>query len=119
MKKIIKWLEENGIEYSVNKYGNPYYFNDGFSVDGIQISLYYNDTECENKDKLLINYMKRKRKYSLTLYNIFGVGFTYIIMTALDAEQLKQHEKAVHDAAEKFWKEEHERRMAQKTSTNV
>ena len=41
MKKIIAWLEENGIEYSVNKYGNPQYFNDGFSVDGIHIAFYF------------------------------------------------------------------------------
>ena len=43
VKKIIVWLEENGIEYSANKYGNQYYFNDGFSVDGIQIFIYYTD----------------------------------------------------------------------------
>lgn len=41
MKKIIEFLEENGIEYSANKYGNPNYFNDGFAVDGIQIAFYF------------------------------------------------------------------------------
>lgn len=42
---------------------------------------------------------------------LFGSGYTYRIMTVFDAIQLDQHEKAVNEETEKFWKEEHERRM--------
>ncbi|MCI8795358.1 MAG: hypothetical protein HFG89_00690 [Dorea sp.] len=111
MKKIIAWLEENGIEYSVNKYGNPQYFNDGFSVDGIHIAFYFDGigNKPEN-EKLLTDYMKRKKSYSCQRSR-FGAGYTYRIMRVFDAARLEKHEKAVADAAEKFWKEEHARRM--------
>lgn len=45
MQKIEKWLEENGIEYKKGKYGNPYYFNDGFGVDGLQITFFGMESE--------------------------------------------------------------------------
>lgn len=37
MKKIIEFLKENGIEYKIVSLGNPYYYNDGFTVQGITI----------------------------------------------------------------------------------
>lgn len=40
MKNIEKWLMENGLEYSRNQYGNSTYFNDGFSVSGLQVAFY-------------------------------------------------------------------------------
>ena len=43
MKNIEKWLQENGIEYIKCKYGSPYYFNDGFQVDGLRISFYFDE----------------------------------------------------------------------------
>lgn len=114
MKKIIAWLEENKMEYSVNKYGNPHYFNDGFSVEGIQISFYFdgigNKTENE---KLLTDYMKRKKSYSCQRSR-FGAGHTYRIMRVFDAARLEKHEKAVANAVEKFWQEEHARRTQEK-----
>ena len=32
MKNIIEFLKKNGIDYKKVAYGNPYYYNDGFSV---------------------------------------------------------------------------------------
>lgn len=111
MKKIITWLEESEIEYSVNKYGNPYYFNDGFSVDGIQVSFYFDGIgNAWEKEKLLLDFMKRKKSY-VCEGSRFGAGYTYRIMTVFDAARLEQHEKAVMDATEKYWEEEHEKRM--------
>jgi len=111
MKKIIAWLEENGIEYKLCQYGNPYYFNDGFSVKGIQVSFYFDGIGNElKKERLLLDYMKRKKSY-VCQRTWFGAGYTYRILATLDALRLKQHEKAVTEAVEKFWQEEHERRM--------
>lgn len=116
MKKIITWLEENRVEYTVNKFGNPHYFNDGFSVDGIQIAFYFDGIgNMPEKEAALLKFMKHKKAYVCQRFR-FGAGYTYRIMTAFDAERLEQHEKAVHDAVEKFWQEEHERRMAKELS---
>lgn len=41
MKNIEKLLIENSIECEKQKYGNPYYFSDGFQVDGLQIAFYF------------------------------------------------------------------------------
>lgn len=110
MKKVIAWLEENKIEYSVNKYGNPYYFNDGFSVDGIRVAFYFDGIgNSPEKKRMLLNFMKRKKAYTCQ-ESRFGAGYTYRIMTAFDSARLERHEKAVADAVEKFWEEEHERR---------
>lgn len=110
MKKIIEFLNENGIEYSANKYGNPYYFNDGFSVEGIQIAFYFDGIgNTPEKKKLLIDFMKRKKAY-ICRESRFGAGYTYRIMTVFDETRLNQHEKAIADAVEKFWEEEHKRR---------
>lgn len=116
MKKIIAWLEENGIEYSLDKFGNPYYFNDGFSVDGIQIAFYFDGIgNALEKEKPLADFMKRKKAY-ICKESRFGAGHTYRIMTVFDAARLEQHEKAVADAVEKFWEEEHTRRIQKEKS---
>lgn len=111
MKKIEQWLKDNGFEYSVNRYGNPYYFNDGFYVTGIQVSFYFdsigNDFEKRHE---LERFMKRKRAYELFSFH-FGAGVTYRIMTVFDAVRLEKHEKEIQDAAEAFWKAEHARRI--------
>ena len=114
MKKIIAWLKENKIEYSINKYGNPHYFNDGFSVDGIQIAFYFDGVgNKQENEKLLLDCMKRKKSYNCQRSR-FGAGYSYRIMRVFDAVRLEKHEKAVADAVEKFWKEEHVRRTQEK-----
>mgnify|MGYP001100693455 FL=1 len=117
MKKIIAWLETNKIEYSVNKYGNPQYFNDGFSVDGIKVTFYSDGIgNAPEKKRLLLDYMRRKKLY-VCQESYFGAGYTYRIMAIADADRLEHHEKSITDAVEKFWKEEHNRRIqADKTA---
>lgn len=111
MKNIEKWLNENGIQYKKPKYGNPYYFNDGFQVDGLQIAFYFdsigNDRE---KRRALEKFMSRKRAY-VCQPRRFGAGYTYTIMTVFDATRLEAHEKAVSESVEKIWEEEHARRL--------
>ncbi len=41
MKKIIEFLKKNGIEYRTVSLGNPYYYNDGFTVQGITVRFDY------------------------------------------------------------------------------
>ena len=54
--------------------------------------------------------MKRKKSYTCQ-ESRFGAGYTYRIMTVFDATRLEQHEKTIADAVEKFWQEEHARRV--------
>lgn len=56
--------------------------------------------------------MRRKKSYVCQEHR-FEAGYTYGIMTVFDEARLNQHEKAVADAAEKFWEEEHKRRMSE------
>lgn len=111
MKKIEKWLKENGFEYRKCKYGNPYYFNDGFYVEGISVSFYFDSIENDfEKRHELEKFMRRKRAY--TCYpSRFGFGVTYLIMTVFDYTRLEKHEREIQDAVEAFWQAEHARRI--------
>lgn len=115
MKNIEKWLNENGIEYSRKKYGNPYYFNDGFGVDGLQIAFYFDGVGNDPKKRPeLEKFMTRKKAYVCRV-DRFGAGYSCRIMTVFDAARLEKHEKAVAGAVEAFWQSEHARRiLAQK-----
>lgn len=114
-EKIEKWLEENGIKYTINQYGNPYYFDDGFSVSGIAIAFYFDDIGNNLEDrKKLENYMSRKKSYKC-ICERFGSGYSYRIMTVFDATRLEDHENKVKAAVDEFWKKEHARRT-QKTA---
>lgn len=110
MKKIEKWLTENGLEYSRNQYGNSTYFNDGFNVPGLRIT-FYTDRIGNDRRKAaeLERYMARRKAY-ICRRELFGAGISYRIMTAFDAARLAEHEKRVADAAEAFWQAEHARR---------
>lgn len=111
MKKIIEFLKQSGMEYSVNKYGNPYYFSDNFSVDGIQVSFYFDGIgNSKSQEKVLIDFMKHKKTYEMKCER-FGAGYTYRIMTVFDSARLEKHENAIKEAHERFWQEEHARRM--------
>lgn len=110
MKKIEKWLNENRIYYNVKNYGNPYYFNDGFSVSGISVTFHFDDIENAWEDrKKLEKYMVRKKAYKC-ICERFGDGYSYRIMTVIDAIRLDEHEKKIQEAVGKFWEEEHTRR---------
>lgn len=111
MINIKNWLEENGLEYSQNQYGNSTYFNDGFSVPGLSVA-FYSDGIGNNRSKAteLERYMSHRKAYICRLER-FGAGYTYRIMTTFDAARLAEHEKRVADASEAFWQAEHARRI--------
>lgn len=111
MGKIEKWLRENGLEFESQKYGNPYYFNDGFQVPGLQIAFYFDGIgNAWEKQLELEKFMGRKKAY-ICKRDRFGAGVSYRIMTVFDAARLKEHENTVSEAVEKFWQKEHARRM--------
>lgn len=114
MKNIEKWLHENGIEYRRENYGNPYYFNDGFSVEGLQIAFYFDSVgNAWEKQNDLEKFMKRKKAYTC-IRSRFGAGYTYCIMTVFNARRLAEHEKSIQEAVERFWQDEHARRIQAK-----
>lgn len=63
MKKIIEFLEKNGIEYKLVTCGNPYYYNDGFTVPAISIRFDYESIDCS-----CIPEMQKKESF-LSLWN--------------------------------------------------
>ena len=111
MKKIIDFLSKNGMNFTEVKYGNPYYFNDGFSVDGVKITFdYYLDPEASRKMAHLEKFMKSRRAYNV-VFTPYGSGYSCRIMTVFDAARLEKHQNAITEATEKFWQNEHMRRM--------
>lgn len=114
MKKIVKWLNENGFEFEVVKLGNPYYFNDDFSVDGILVSFYFDEIGNDLEKRMeLEKYMKNKKSYNLSCSR-FGSGHTYKILSVFDSVRLERHENLIKESCEKFWIQEHEKRMQEK-----
>lgn len=112
MKNIEKWFAEKGIKYDIYQYGNPYYFNDGFSVAGINVAFHYDNIGNEyNLRYELERYMKKKKSCVCIPYN-FGGGIAYHIHTVFDYRRLVEHEERVQNATEAFWQAEHARRIA-------
>ena len=112
MKQIEKWMTENGIIYRHAKWGNPYYFNDGFSVSGLIVTFdFYIDPDASHKMATFERYMKRKKSYKCMCYK-YGIGFWFRILTVPDDIKLEEHEQRVSDATEAFWQAEHARRQA-------
>lgn len=106
MKNIEKWLKENGIKYRKEKYGNQYYFNDGFRVEGLRIAFYFDEVgNTRKQENQLVKFMNRKKAYICKPFR-FGYGHSYDIMTVFDAARLEEHEKAVSDAVKAFWQDE-------------
>ena len=115
MKQIEKWLTDNGIEYRPAKWGNPYYFNDDFSVSGLIVNFYL-DPDASRKMTAFERYMKRKKNYTCKCYK-YGFGYWFRVLTTSDDTLLEEHEKRVSDATEAFWQAEHARRQqAQETA---
>lgn len=104
MKKLIEKLENNGIKYEVNRYGNGSYFNDNFSVSGVSILVW--NYGIENNDNTVVNYflhdIKRNKKYTVINSGGYGVE-SYRIFLCSDYEKLVQHEKEVKRVTDTFW----------------
>lgn len=111
MKKIEKWLKENGIDYSVERYGNSTYFDDDFSVPGLSIPFYFDGIGNAWEDqKALTKYMDNNRAY-MCKCSKFGAGISYYIMTVFDAARLAEHEEKIRKSVQKFWEEKRAQQM--------
>lgn len=115
MKKIIDFLKQNGIEYKLVSCGDPYYYNDGFTVQGITIKFDYelaeSIPELQEKERLFIKHMKRKKAYCIGYSGKCGIYIPwYTVFGTLDFKRLQEHESRIQADIEKFWKEEHARR---------
>ena len=117
MKQIEKWLTDNDIAYRTAKWGNPYYFNDGFCVSGLMVTFdFYLDPDASHKMTAFRHYMSCKRSFECKCYS-YGSGFWFRVLTASDDARLEDHGKRVSDAVETFWQAEHARRQqAQETA---
>lgn len=124
MKKIIGFLESNGIEYRRETYGNPYYYNDGFRVPALIVTFDYELTddraEMEKKEQLFRQYMKRRKAYCIPYSGVCGIYIPhYTIMSVFDYRRHAEHEARIRADVEKFWKEEHARREAEKLAAAI
>lgn len=119
MKKIIEFLEANGIEYRRETYGNPYYYNDGFRVPALVVTFDYeltdNRAEMEKKERLFKQYMGRRKAYCMPYSGVCGIYIPhYTVMSVFDYHRHTEHEARIKADSEKFWQEEHARREAKK-----
>ena len=97
MKKIIEFLKENSIEYKIVSLGNPYYYNDGFTVQGITIRFDYelakDMQELQKKEEAFLKSMKRKKKHCIGYSGRCGIYIPwYTVLATSDFEKLKEHE---------------------------
>lgn len=121
MKKIIEYLEKNEIEYKSVTYGNPYYYNDGFTVPAIMIRFDYESINCSSipemrrKQDAFLESMKRRKNYCIGSSGKCGICIPwYTIFKMEDFKRYQEHEARIHADQEKFWKEEHARRESEK-----
>lgn len=124
MKKIIEFLEQNGIEYNTVTLGNPYYYNDGFTVQGITVEFNYDlaesVSELQKKEILFQKYMKRKKTHCIGYSGKCGICTPwYRVLSVFDFRRLQEHEARIHEDVEKFWQEEHARREGMKLEMAV
>ena len=116
MKNIIEFLEKNNIEYEFVTYGNPYYYNDGFTVQAVSVKFVYdladNIKEMELKEDRFLKSMNRRKSCCIGYDGRYGIcSHWYAVFNVDDFKRLEEHEKRIHADVEKFWKEEHARRM--------
>lgn len=119
MKKIIDFLEENAIEYKRVNYGNPYYYNDGFTVPAVQVYFDYelstDPDELHRKERLFLQYMSRRKAHCIAYQGKNGIYIPwYSVMNVLDCRRWREHENRIKADVEKFWIEEHARREAER-----
>ena len=121
MKKIIEFLKENGIEYRTVSLGNPYYYNDGFTVQGITVRFDYelakDMQELHKKEDRFLKSIKRRKNYCIGHSGKSGIYIPwYTVLNTDDFERLEEHERRIQADIEKFWQEDHERRERQKSA---
>lgn len=121
MKKIIEFLEKNGLDYNSVTYGNPYYYNDGFIVPAIMVQFDYESIgrggipEMMKKQDAFLKFMKRKKNHCIGSSGKCGIYIPwYSIFKVEDFKRYQEHETRIHADQEKFWQEEHARRESKK-----
>lgn len=117
MKKIIEFLEKSGLDYNSVTYGNPYYYNDGFTVPAIMIQFDYESIDCgsipemRKKENAFLKSMERRKNYCIGISGKCGICIPwYSIFRVEDFKRYQEHETRIHADQEKFWQEEHLRR---------
>lgn len=116
MKRITEFLQKNGIDHKAVTLGNPYYYNDGFTVQGIRILFDYelaeDASELYQKQCAFLKYMKRRKKQCIGYSGKCGIHIPwYTVLDASDFERLEEHENRIQADVERFWEEEHSRRV--------
>lgn len=121
MKKIIEFLEKNGIDYKPVTYGNPYYYNDGFMVPAIMVQFDYESIDCSSipemmkKQDAFLKSMERRKNHCIGISGRCGIYIPwYSIFKVEDFKRYQEHETRIQADQEKFWKKEHERRESKK-----
>ena len=109
MKKIIEFLKENGIEYRTVSLGNPYYYNDGFTVQGITVRFDYelakDMQEFQKKEEAFLKSMKRRKKHCIGYSGRCGIYIPwYTVLATSDFEKLKEHEARLMQMFKSFGK---------------
>lgn len=118
MKNLVEFLDKNHIEYEYVNYGNPYYYNDRFRVQAIRLTFDYDLAddikELEKKEKAFLNYVKRKRKCCIGYTGRCGLCIQwYSVFDVSDFKRYQKHEDRIKSDTEKFWMEEHAKRIAE------
>lgn len=124
MKNIIEFLENNGIEYRRETYGNPHYYNDGFRVPALVVKFDYELTEdaaaLKEKERIFKQYMNRWKAYCIAYSGVCGVYIPhYTVMSVFDYHRHAEHEARISADVEKFWQEEHARREAERMTAAI
>ena len=119
MKNIIEFLKKNGIDYKKVAYGKPYYYNDGFSVQAIQVTFDYeladDYQELKRKEQLFLQSMKRRKNHCIGYSGKCGICIPwYSVFNVFDFKMQQDHEARIQADVEKFWQEEHARRESEK-----
>ena len=87
LRTIENYLNNNGIEYTRNTYGDYYFGDTGINRDGITITLDTLDPAATAKERIIRKYCNR---YGYTIrhpwHNLYRFGFT--IFTPTDAADL-------------------------------
>ena len=115
MKKIKEYLKKNKIEYRIEKFGNPNYYRDNFSVKGIAVKFDYELTsdvkEMKCKETAFLAFLKQINNYCIGYSGKAGIHIPwYTIFRISDFKRLDEHEKRIHREVEKFWETEHVRK---------
>ena len=102
MKMLKEKLKELGVEFKDQAYGNPTYFGDFFSKQGVLFFIPFSE---RSKKNLIETYIKRRKTIVISSSFINGCGIVYNVLTTKDSKELEEHGKRINDSVKKFWGE--------------